>query len=99
MKDLSVVVYTMKGCPFCTDFKEMLVNEGVEFFDRDIEEYKEEYDLFVEITNNDMIPSLLIIEGDTDNHESFLYAPERNYNELTEALDIIQEHRKNVGII
>jgi glutaredoxin len=89
----------MKGCPFCTDFKEMLVNEGVEFFDRDIEEYKEEYDLFVEITNNDMIPSLLIIEGDTDNHESFLYAPERNYNELTEALDIIQEHRKNVGII
>ena len=99
MKDLSVVVYTMKGCPFCTDFKEMLVNEGVEFFDRDIEEYKEEYDLFVEITNNDMIPSLLIIEGDTDSHESFLYAPERNYDELTEALDIIQEHRKNVGLI
>jgi glutaredoxin len=99
MKDLNVVVYTMKGCPFCTDFKEMLVNEGVEFFDRDIEEYKEEYDLFVEITNNDMIPSLLIIEGDTDSHESFLYAPERNYNELTEALDIIQGHRKNVGII
>jgi glutaredoxin len=99
MKDLSVVVYTMKGCPFCTDFKEMLVNEGVEFFDRDIEEYKEEYDLFVEITSNDMIPSLLIIEGDTDSHESFLYAPERNYDELTEALDIIQEHRKNVGLI
>lgn len=99
MKDLSVVVYTMKGCPFCTDFKEMLVNEGVEFFDRDIEEYKEEYDLFVEITSNDMIPSLLIIEGDTDSHESFLYAPERNYDELTEALDIIQEHRKNVGLV
>ena len=99
MKDLNVVVYTMKGCPFCTDFKEMLVNEGIEFFDRDIDEYKEEYDLFVEVTDNDMIPSLLIIEGDGDNHESFLYAPERNYNELTEALDIIQEHRKNVGII
>jgi glutaredoxin len=99
MKDLNVVVYTMKGCPFCTDFKEMLVNEGIEFFDRDIDEYKSEYDLFVEITNNDMIPSLLIIEGEEDSHESFLYAPERNYNELTEALDIIQEHRKNVGLI
>lgn len=99
MKDLNVVVYTMKGCPFCTEFKEMLVNEGIEFFDRDIDEYKEEYDLFVEVTDNDMIPSLLIIEGNNDNHESFLYAPERNYNELSEALDIIQEHRKNVGII
>jgi glutaredoxin len=99
MKNLNVVVYTMKGCPFCTDFKEMLVKENIEFFDRDIEEYKEEYDLFVEITSNDMIPSLLIIEGDEVSHESFLYAPERNYNELTEALDIIKGHRKNVGLI
>lgn len=99
MKDLSVIVYTMKGCPFCTDFKEMLVNENIEFFDRDIDEYKSEYDLFVEVTDNDMIPALLIIEGDNNNHESFLYAPERNYNELTEALDIIQVHRKNVGLI
>ena len=44
MKDLSVVVYTMQGCPFCQDFKDMLQKEGVEFFDRDIEEYKEEYE-------------------------------------------------------
>ena len=80
----------MKGCPFCTEFKDMLVKENIEFFDRDIEEYKEEYDLFVEITDNDMIPSLLIIEGNEVTHESFLYAPERNYNELTEALDILK---------
>jgi glutaredoxin len=99
MKDLSVVVYTMKGCPFCTDFKEMLVKENIEFFDRDIDECKEEYDLFVEITDNDMIPSLLIIEGDENSHESFLYAPERNYNELVEALEIIKEHRKNVELL
>ena len=41
MKDLSVVVYTMQGCPFCQDFKDMLQNEGVEFFDRYIDKYKE----------------------------------------------------------
>jgi glutaredoxin len=99
MKNLNIVVYTMKGCPFCTDFKDMLVKENIEFFDRDIEEYKDEYDLFVEVTDNDMIPALLIIEGDEESHESFLYAPERNYNELTEALDIIKSHRKNVGLI
>ena len=99
MKNLNVVVYTMKGCPFCTDFKDMLVKENIEFFDRDIEEYKDEYDLFVEVTDNDMILALLIIEGDEESHESFLYAPERNYNELTEALDIIKSHRKNVGLI
>lgn len=89
----------MKGCPFCTDFKDMLVKENIEFFDRDIDEYKDEYDLFVEITSNDMIPSMLIIEGDEKSHESFLYAPERNYNELTEALDIIKGHKNKLGII
>jgi glutaredoxin len=99
MKDLNVIVYTMQGCPFCTDFKDLLTKEGIEFFDRDIDVYKDEYDTFSEITENDMIPALLIIEGDGKDHKSFLYAPERNYNELTEAVDIIKQHRKNVGII
>ena len=94
-----MIVYTMKGCPFCTDFKDMLTNEGIEFFDRDIDDYDEEYQLFMEVTDNDMIPALLIIEGDGKEHKSFLYAPERDYDELTEALSIIQEHRKKVGII
>jgi glutaredoxin len=89
----------MKGCPFCTDFKEMLTNEGIEFFDRDIDDYDEEYQLFTEVTDNDMIPALLIIETDNEKHESFLYAPERNYDELSEDLSIIQEHRKKVGLI
>lgn len=99
MSNLSVVVYTMKGCPFCTDFKEMLTNEGIEFFDRDIDDYKDEYDIFVEVTDNDMIPAMLIIEGNDEKHESFLYAPERNYNELSEAVDIIQGHRQKLSLI
>jgi glutaredoxin len=99
MKDLNVIVYTMKGCPFCDQFKEMLVQESIEFFDRDIDQYSDEYDSFSKITENDMIPALLIIEGDGENYESFLYAPDRNYMELTEAVDIINEHRKKIGII
>jgi hypothetical protein len=77
----------------------MLTNEGIEFFDRDIDDYKDEYDIFVEVTENDMIPAMLIIEEDGDKHESFLYAPERNYNELTEAVTIIQGHRQKLGLI
>lgn len=89
----------MKGCPFCEDFKKMLQEEGIDFFDRDIDEYEKEYDMYSKITENDMVPALLIIEGDGENHESFLYAPERNYNELSEAVKIINEHRANLGII
>jgi len=99
MKNLSVVVYTMKGCPFCEQFKDLLTTESIEFFDRDIDEYKEEYDLYSKITENELIPALLVIEGENDDYESFLYAPDRDYNELTEAVDIIKNHRKKVGII
>ena len=99
MKDLNVVVYTMKGCPFCEDFKNMLKESKIEYIDRDIDEYKEEYDIFSEVTKNDMIPALLIIEDSNTNPKSFLYAPERNYNELSEAVTIIQGHRQKLGLI
>ena len=44
--ELSIIVYTMKGCPFCVDFKKMLDESNIEYFDRDIDENSEEYDLF-----------------------------------------------------
>jgi hypothetical protein len=77
----------------------MLVKEEIEFFDRDIDKYKDEYDTYSKITENDMIPALLIIEGNGKDYESFLYAPDRNYMELTEAVDIINQHRKKIGLI
>jgi glutaredoxin len=89
----------MKGCPFCEDYKKMLQEENIEFFDRDIDEFEEEYELFVEITNNEMIPAMLIIEGDEKDYKSFLYAPERDYNELVEALDIVKKHKNKVELL
>ena len=80
-------------------WEDMLIKEGIDFFDRDIDKFKDEYDTFSKITENDMIPALLIIEGNDKDYESFLYAPDKDYNELTEAVDIIKKHRKKIGII
>jgi hypothetical protein len=47
----------------------------------------------VEVTQNDFVPALLIIEEEEgENYKSFLYAPDRDYNELTEAVEIIKKH-------
>lgn len=91
--DLSVIVYTMKGCPFCTDFKKLLEESKIEFHERDIDEFSDEYDLFSNINNNDMIPALLIIETENGNHTAYQYVAERDFNELTEAVAIINNHR------
>jgi glutaredoxin len=89
-----VVVYSMRGCPHCHDLKDMLVKEGIDFVDRDIDDNKDEYDIFVEVTKNDYVPALLIIEEEGEKYESFLYAPDRDYEELTEAVDIVKKHLK-----
>lgn len=92
MKDVNIVVYTMKGCPHCEHFKEMLTKENIEFHDRDIDKFDKEYELFSEITKNDMIPAMLIIEGNDEKYESFMYVPEKDYNELNEAMEIVKNH-------
>jgi hypothetical protein len=40
-----------------------------------------------------MIPAILIIEKEGEEVSAYQYVPERDYNELTEALAIIENHR------
>jgi glutaredoxin len=91
MVNFELVLFTMKGCPFCGEFKDILNENKIKFHEMDIDEYQDEYDLFVKATNNDMIPSFMIIEMNKGkNIKASLYAPERDYNQLSEALEIIK---------
>lgn len=91
MDNKVVVLFTMKDCPYCVELKEMLVNEGIEYIDRDIDIYEEEYRLFVEITENEYVPSFMLIESPEMDPISELYAPERDFDELEQGLNIIKE--------
>jgi glutaredoxin len=81
----------MKGCPYCEQLKGKLKEERFEFIERDIEENSEEYDLFVEITENEYVPAFMIIEDDENNQSSKLFAPERDFNTLDEGIEIIKK--------
>ena len=81
----------MDGCPFCTMMKDKLKESNINFHDRDIDEHKEEYDLFVEITESDYVPAFMIIEGDEQKQPiTSLYAPDRDFNDLDEGIEIIK---------
>lgn len=99
MNNINIIVFTMKGCPHCTDFKKMLQEKKIDFYDRDIDDYNDEYQLFLKITENNFIPALLIIETDGDKQESFVYAPESHYNTLEEAVVIIENHLTKSNLI
>jgi len=89
--DKVVVLFTMEGCPFCFEMKDMLVKEGIDFVDRDIDEYEEEYNMFVEITENEFVPAFMLIENPETEPISQLFAPDRDYQDLEDGVKIIKE--------
>jgi len=87
----------MKGCPHCSDMKEMLGENNIIYSERDIDEYEEEYDLFVEATDNEFIPAFMLLELYLINEEIQekpkqvkLLAPDRDFQELDEALELVK---------
>lgn len=90
--DKIAVVFTMKGCPHCEILKEMLKESGVEYVNRDIDEYEDEYNLFVEATGSDYVPAFMLIENtESETPTTGLYIPERDFNDVEEAKTIIKE--------
>ena len=87
--DKLLILYTMKGCPFCVMMKDKLKESNLNFHERDIDDHKDEYDLFVEVTENDFVPAFMIIENSETNEPiTSLYAPDRDFNDLDEGLEI-----------
>ena len=86
--DNLVILYTMKGCPFCDMMKEQLVEENIEYYERDIDEHDEEHKLFVEVTGSDYVPAFMIV--DTVTEDAKLFAPDRDFQDINEAVGIIK---------
>ncbi len=84
-----LVVFTMNGCPYCVEFKEQLKENEFDFIEMDIDENPDEYQMFSTITENDFVPAFMILDKESNKAEYF--APERDYNEISEAINIVKE--------
>jgi glutaredoxin len=83
------VIFTMEGCPHCHELKEMLTKENIPFVDADINENEEEYRMFVEITKNEYVPAVMLVEEKTQ--KAKFYAPDRDFEDIQEAVKLIKE--------
>jgi len=95
-----IILYTMKGCPHCLDMKKMLDENHIRYNERDIDEYEDEYNLFVEATDNEFIPAFMMmemksilegVESDYKPKRVKLIAPDRDFQELEEALELVKD--------
>jgi hypothetical protein len=71
--------------------KDMLKENDIPFVDRDINDYEEEYDLFVEATGNEFVPAFMLIEDPEQSPRTRLLAPGRDFEDLEEGVEMIRE--------
>jgi len=91
------IIFTMEGCPFCEMIKEEFEKNNIEIVLRDIEKYEEEYDAFVEATGNDYVPAIMLLTLDENQNANNveLLAPERDYEDIFEAVDLVKKYILN----
>jgi glutaredoxin len=90
--DKILILFTMDGCPYCEMMKEQLDAIDADYVVRDINEHEEEYNMFVEITENDFVPAFMIVESPDENPNTMLFVPDRDFGEIEEGVKIIKEH-------
>ena len=86
----------MQGCPHCQDVKQMLDDDKIDFIERDIDEYDKEYGEYQKLVeNNEFVPAFLWVEIDGDKVKRYQpLAPDRDFQELSEALVKVKEFIK-----
>ena len=94
--EIHTIIYTMKGCPHCEHIKELLEESQIDFIGRDIDDNEEEYEEFKKLTGSDYVPALLIIEKNSKEIKPYFYVPEKDFNEINEAVEIIKKHNSKV---
>lgn len=80
-----VRVYTIDGCPYCTELKEILTNEGVQFTEVnvDLPENEAEFDKLYKITNSYDVPVVKVGKQ--------LLVPTVSFQSIREAVDLTKK--------
>jgi glutaredoxin len=88
------VLFTMKGCPFCTSIKEEFKKNNIDYIERDIHESEEEYNQFVELTENEFIPAMMLLTIDENEKTSNikLLAPDRDFQDIYEGVEMVKSY-------
>jgi hypothetical protein len=70
----------------------MLDEAELDYLERDIYEYEEEYEMFIEATGNEFVPAFMLIKNpESEEPITGLYAPDRDFEDMDQGLNIIKE--------
>ena len=71
-----------------------LKKNDIFYIDRDIHEFEDEYDTFVEATDNEYVPAMMLLTLDDNENASdvMLLAPDRDFQDIYEGVNLVKEY-------
>jgi glutaredoxin len=80
-----VRIYSIPECPYCTELKEILTQEGVKFVDVNVNlpENEKEYDQIHEVTKSEEVPIVMVGKQ--------LLVPNVSFQSIREAADLTKK--------
>jgi glutaredoxin 3 len=80
-----VRIYSIENCPYCTELKEILTKEGIEFTDVNVNlpENEKEYDQIHEVTKSEEVPIVMVGKQ--------LLVPNVSFQSIREAADLTKK--------
>lgn len=84
-----VLIYSMEECPHCTDLKEMVKAEGINFKTIDVDEYEDEWERVKELTKTEFVPTIMV--KDTQTRKGKYICPDVHFQDLEEALYLLKK--------
>jgi len=85
-----VLVYSQGNCPYCTELKGLLDNNTIPYRVKDIDKHKKEWESISKHSGVEYVPTVLLM--DKDNGVGNVLAPDRDFDELDECVQLIQTH-------
>ena len=80
-----VTIYGFKDCPYCTELKDILTTEGIEFKDVDVNlpENEEEFNKIMEISKAEEVPIVKVGKQ--------LLVPNISFRSIKEAAELVKK--------
>lgn len=86
---MEVILFSMKGCPYCDDLKNKLEEKKIRFVERDIDEHEILYESFSKKVDSEFLPAVVIGKK--------AFVPEKSFKTIEQAADIIENYLQGLS--
>lgn len=86
---MEVILFSMKGCPYCDDLKNKLEEKKIRFVERDVDEHEILYESFSKKVDSEFLPAVVIGKK--------AFVPEKSFKTIEQAADIIENYLQELS--